>query len=171
MNNIDLITLEQLDWFQETLNAQETECSWDIPEPDGWLTETTYPEVMTVPVIQEKDPQEVLPSVLRWRRNLKEGKYPHGYRFFHAEADYWSCNLETIQLDKEFLEAKKSKTLNTDPQDPDPQPEPEQDLQPEDKQDSHPGPEPDTCAYGVLINPDLRCGGYIAPVWEAEPEP
>ena len=65
--------------------------------------------------MKEEDPQETLPSVLRWRRNLKKGKYPHGYQFFYAEADCWSCNLETIQLDKEFLEAKKAKTLNTDP--------------------------------------------------------
>ena len=171
MNNVDLITLDQLDWFQETQNTQETGCTWDIPEPDGWLTEISPQETMTVPVTQEEDPQETLPSVLRWRRNLKKGKCPHGYRFFHAEAECWSCNLETIQLDKEFLEAKKSKALDNDPQDPDPQPEPEQDLQPEDLQDSQPDLEPDTCVHGVPINPDLRCGECIAPIGKTESEP
>jgi len=119
---------------------------------------------MTVPVIQANDPQETLPSVLRWRRNLRKGKCPHGYQFFHAEAECWSCNLETIQLDKEFQEAKKSKNLDNHPQDPDPKPEPEQDLQPEAQQGSHSGLEPDTCVHGVPINPDLRCGECIAPI-------
>jgi hypothetical protein len=113
--------------------ANDSWDTWTAPqEPEGsnWLTieePSVYPRVP----LPEEDDRDVLPSVLRWRRNMKKGKCPHGYRFYHAEAQCWSCDLETTQLDLEFQEAKaKAQDL------PDPDHRPPQDPNIHEKDDS-----------------------------------
>jgi hypothetical protein len=119
--------------------------SWFNPndyDHDEWLKKEV-PKNLPRKLVQEIE-EDRLPSEKRRSENLKKQRCPHGYSFYHAEAFCYSCDLETILLDQEFLENRgqqSSPELRTEPVE-------------------------DSCAHDIPINGNFWCVDCLGPVEE-----